>query len=369
MRLTHLAAAALLAGAALSRAAAQQADTGTLAIHGYLTQAYAISSGVQHYGITGQGSTDFRYAALQVRYDKGQDGFLIQFNERRLGRSPSTQFESDVRLNWGFYEHRFTDGTQLRVGRVPVPRGIYNEQRSIGVVLPFYRAPVIFYDEGAYFSETLDGVVASHTFAADRSWNLETHAYAGGWSLLQYDQETGPDYYIGRVRAENGFGGQLWLDTPIDGVRLGAAAQHYVFHTIDETSNAFADVQQVYDLQASFDATRDRWFVRAEGLEQHYETDHFYSSYLQGGFRLTPKLMVVSQGEYAVERKYSIPPWPETFTWHKSLAIGANYYFAPNLVLKAETHWDRGVQVEQWVADPGQPPFFRYLIASVSASF
>ena len=256
LRPTPLFAAVALLGLATTVRA--QGSDGQLAIHGYLTQGAAVSHGAQFYGMTDQISTDFRYAALQFRYDRKKDGFLLQVNNRRLGSSPITDFESAVNLNWAFYERRGDDGTSFRFGRIPVPRGIYNEERSIGVVLPFYRAPVIFYDEGAYFSETIDGIVLSHTIKKDSPWNLEANLYGGGWSLLAYDQ-SGPAYSVSRIRADNGIGTQLWLNTPIDGVRLGTSAQTYRWRSLADGSK-----QQVKEYQASFDATRPKFMVRAE---------------------------------------------------------------------------------------------------------
>jgi hypothetical protein len=345
---------------------AQAIDGGQLRVHGYLTQGYAVSEGAQHYGMTEQGSTDFRYAALQFRYDKKQDGFLLQLAGRRLGASPISNFESSVNVNWMFYEHRATDGTQLRVGRVPVPRGIYNEQRSIGVVLPFYRAPVIFYDEAAYFSETIDGVVISRAFNADRPWSLDAHLYAGGWSLLSYDQ-SGSSYVLGRVRAENAIGTQIWLNTPREGLRFGVGAQRYLWRSIDD-QGALISKQDVYELNGSVDATFSRVMLRGETLLQHYETDHYYANYVQAGYRLTSHLAVNAMGEYAYERDYVAGVYPLNFDWHRSAGAGVNYYFSPALVLKLENHWDKGIQVEQ-PASPLDPPRFHYFIASLSASF
>ena len=131
-----------------------------------------------------------------------------------------TDFESDVSLDWAFYQRAFHEGTTLKIGRMPIPRGIYNELRSVGVALPMYRPPVVFYDEGAYYSETIDGAIVSHTFAESSPWSLETHGYVGGWRSLAYDTWS-EQYSIQRVRAENAVGTQLWLNTPIDGVRLG----------------------------------------------------------------------------------------------------------------------------------------------------
>jgi hypothetical protein len=59
---------------------------------------------------------------------------------------------------------------------------------------------------------------------------------------------------------------------------------------------------------------------------------------------------------------------PASFEWHRSDGVGLSYAFVPSLVFKAEHHWDRGIQVEQ-PAHPTTPPRFRYIIASLSASF
>jgi len=357
---------AVVVAPASSTSAQSLGDGGRLTVHGYLTQGYAVSDGAQFYGITNQGSTDFRYAALQFRYDKNQDGFLLQLNGRRLGVSPITNFESSVNVNWMFYERRMENGTQLRIGRVPVPRGIFNEERSIGVLLPFYRVPVIFYDEGAYFSETIDGAVLSHTFHDDKSWSLDAHLYGGGWSLLSYDQ-SGATYAIGRVRAENAVGTQFWLKTPIDGLRFGASAQHYLWHSIDDTG-ALTAKQNVYELQGSMDGNFSRGYLRAETELLHFETDHYYGSYAMAGYKLTRSFSVNVMGEYAYERDWKAGNYPVSFDWHKTVGVGVNYYFSPSLVFKVENHWDKGIQVEE-SASPLDPPKFRYFIASLSAAF
>ena len=335
---------------------------GRLNIHGYLTQGYAASDGTPFYGIRGQGSSDFRYAALQFRYDRDANGFLVQVNHRRLGKSPITDFESAVNVNWAFYERLTDGGSSLRVGRVPVPRGIYNEQRSIGVLLPFYRAPVIFYDEGAYFSETIDGVVLSHTFMRESPWSLEVNGYGGGWSLLAYDQ-TGTEYVVNQIRAENAVGTQLWLNTPVEGLRVGSSYQRYRWES--QTDGMRQDVQE---FQASVDATFPRLMLRAETMLQDYETDDYYASYVQAGINVTPKLVLNTQVEYAYERDWQFDVYTPAFDWHRAAGVGVNYKFNPALVLKLEHHWNKGIQVEQ-PADPASAPRFNYAIASLSASF
>ena len=84
----------------------------------------------------------------------------------------------------------------------------------------------MFYDEGAYYSETIDGAVGTMTVARESSFPLTIHGYTGGWSELSYDQ-SGSEYAVAKVRAENAVGTQLWLGTPIEGLRIGGAYQYY----------------------------------------------------------------------------------------------------------------------------------------------
>jgi len=356
--------AALALMLALAIGPAMHAQAPKVSVHGYLTQGWGRSSGTAFYGLSGDASTDFRYAALQLRYVPTEhDQFVVQVNHRRLGRSPITDFESDVALDWAFYQRSFREGTTVKVGRMPIPRGIYNELRSVGVALPLYRPPVVFYDEGAYYSETIDGVIVSHTFGESSPWSLESHVYGGGWRSLAYDTWS-PQYSIQRVRAEGALGTQLWLNTPLDGVRIGAAAQRHRDRYDDGSEMALEE------WHASLDATRERWFVRAEGeLQDYFGSDKLYVGYVQINAKPTAKLGIT--GELQRSRDTDVrygENLPTSFEWHRSDGIGVSYAFAPTLVLKAEHHWDRGIQVEQ-PANPARPPSFRYVLASLSVSF
>jgi hypothetical protein len=337
-----------------------------VSVHGYLTQGWGKSTGVAFYGLNSDASTDFRYAALQLRYvPTAHDQFVVQVNHRRLGQSPITDFESDVNLNWAFYQRSFHEGTTFKVGRIPIPRGIYNDLRSVGVSLPMYRPPVVLYDEGAYYSETIDGATVSRTFFESSPWSLEANAYGGGWRSLAYDTWS-PEYSIQRVRADNAFGTQMWLNTPIEGVRIGAAAQQHDDHYSDGSR------EKVKEWHTSLDATRERWFLRAEGQVQDWEaSDRLYVGYVQLHVKPTERIAITGEVQRSrdTEVEYGDGRLPSSFEWHREDGIGLSYSFSPSLVLKLEHHWDRGLQVEQPVADVMSPPKFRYVLASLSASF
>ena len=99
-----------------------------LSIHGYVSQAWATSEDHQIFGIPTDGTTDYRDLALQLRYDQSRENvFVVQLRHQRLGESPQAASMDDVTLDWAFYQRRFTDRFSLKVGRIPLPLGIFNE--------------------------------------------------------------------------------------------------------------------------------------------------------------------------------------------------------------------------------------------------
>ena len=123
--------------------------------------------------------------------------------------------------------------------------------------------------------------------------------------------------------------------------------------------------------QTSFDFTRERGFVRSEILMQNFvHEDKFYSGYLQLGLNVTPRLALVAEVQRSrdTDVTYGDGTLPREFMWHRSDGVGFTWSFTPNFMLKAEHHWDRGIQIEQ-PGDPRWPPRFRYAIIGLSAGF
>lgn len=369
--LVRLAVAALLAPLAGGTLHAQDAAS-KLSLHGYLTQGAAVSDSSQVIGIGEDGTTSYRRAALLLRYAQTpRDAFVVQVAHRRLGDSPIMAFESDVKVDWAFYERRFGDYTSLRVGKTPIPFGIYNETRYIGTLLPFYRAPYALYFEGAYTSETVDGAVLSSSFLAETPFRLDASVYAGNYSLLEFTHnpnlEGGFDYALGEAQAENAIGSQLWMSTPLEGLRVGggisrATMEGGVLRTggRKETKNEW---------HAGLDADFDRFDVRGEFLSINFSNLRYRGWYAQAGAHVVGGLSVNAQTEVGTVKADQGP-----MHWNIPLirdnAIGATYAFRSDLVFKAEAHETKGFNVEQgsniFTADPSKG---RYYITSLSLAF
>jgi hypothetical protein len=336
----------------------------------YLTQAYGKTDGGAVFGLTEEGTSEYRSGALLLRYQVSERGqFVVQLATEEIGASPLSDLRDELELDWAFYEQQFGASSQVRVGRVPIPFGIYNEIRDVGTLLEFYRPPVGIYFEGAFSSETVDGLALSHAFAPERAWNLEVDLYAGSWDRAEY---LAPTYYEGR--AEDAYGFQLWLNTPVSGVRIGAAYQHF-----DQHDGAFflragdADPFDTYLL--SFDADLSRFFLRAEVQEIDTRFAGFPDSeinafYALVGFRATDRLAFhVLYEDSKSTLGGGIGPDFEADPFYEDLAASIVYRITPQVVARLEGH-----QFETTAADVALPLgqgsiATDFWILSLSASF
>lgn len=328
-----------------------------LQVHGALSQAYAESRfldggpvGAERIlGISEEGTTDYRTMALQFRYELSKkDEFILQLSHRRLGTSPINEIESDVELDWAFYEHQFDEASYLRVGRIQIPIGIFNQVRDIGTVLPFYRPAYMFYREGSFSSETVDGLLLGHTFDLPGEWSLLTDAFYGGWDLVEFAPGGTGGFYdpATLARAEDAIGGHLWLDTPIMGVRFGAGAQQYLvtkgfLRHEDETT-------RWSDWHLSFDADFDRFVVRSEFRHFNFFATtlapkpinvDLESYYVQVGFRATEHWAFFLQSERTnANRESESFTAPSRYRFWQDDAVSINYRYG-NMVFKVEGHF------------------------------
>ena len=351
-----------------------------LVVHGYMSQAYANSAGGTMIGIPQDGTTDYRNAALQFRYEYSvKDAFVIQFSDERLGESLVQEhgFLGDIQLNWVFYERQLFQNTTAKVGKFPIPAGIYNEVLHVGTVHPFYRPPFGFYSDGSYTSETVDGAGLYQTFPLGSSWSLEADLFAGTSHMIQLGVDQNFNYTVFQTDANNMLGTQLWLYTPIDGLRIGASGLR---STNDKEPYPFpADLKMTHtDYRLSLDGRFDRFTLQAEYNRQkegNYWT--WWDYYVLGGVKLTRALSLNASAEWAKMDIHVGPQFDPLFAFDAKnikmstdYAVGLSYAFRPNLIAKAEYHQQKGYMqdapVPNYFGDPLKAPYY---IISLAVSF
>jgi len=228
----------VLATAALGAAAA----CGVSAYEVPLTFLGTNAPPLEFHGFASQGfllSRDYDYLANDTKNGS------FQFSEFGLNASmnpfPNTRvavqgFDFDVGnvgqydpfLDYALVEYTVNDELGIRAGRIRRPSGIYNDIQDIDLARTFVLLPQGMYDaRWRDWSAGLDGGELFGEFKLAKLGSLSYAAYAGMVNM----QENGG---VARYAADaNGisvdtmddtptFGGQIWYNTPLQGLRLGA---------------------------------------------------------------------------------------------------------------------------------------------------
>jgi hypothetical protein len=333
-----------------------------LSIHGFLTQAYAKSDGATIYGIPEDGTSDYRSAALQFRYAMTpKDDFVVQLSHLRTGANPLAGEISDVEVDWAFYQHRFADAFSLRAGKISIPLGVYNEIRDVGTLLPFYRANETVYPFVGFVPETVTGLALT-THLGSGPWSLEADLYGGQWEFRENDPPSNS------ATVKDAVGGQLWLSTPISGLRFGLGASRGKLEgSIITPPDGTLDQQEVV---GSLEAKAGPLRLVAEYIDAEFEVLHYAGYYGQLSWSVSDRLGVHVQHSKA---DMALNIQPVTFfdlDFADENALSVTYAFRPEVLLKVEYHEFEGVTFESGAAGIlGAPLDVSYGIASIATSF
>lgn len=344
---------------------AQGGDSG-LRVFGHLTQGLGVAGEEAIHGVPTTGTSNLRTIALQFRYGLGDaNEVVVQLKHQRLGMSPLQQLQEDVELQWAFYQHRFGP-LRVRVGRTPVPFGLFNEMRDVGTVLPFYRVPHHVYPQG---TEATDGVVLGYQVGSGLGWNLLVEAFAGttGYHGAFYTPLPDLPVFLVDVLVEKTVGTQLWIGTPVPGLRVGGAVQTFNFDQEDVSPDPDVGTRGTVWI-ASIDGAFNRFTVRSEAafLDTPFLDSRTYMA--QAGAWLIPSLALFGQAEI-VDQDDILPfDMPER-RQSEDYGLAFNYKVTPSAVLKIEGHRVTGYSFERWVDPTGPNAESYYGIASIAVSF
>jgi len=307
-------------------------------IHGYLNLAYGDTDNHQYRGVSPEGTADLRNVALQMRYQATvRDEVVLQLAHENVGASPTNQFRDTVEIDWLFWSHEFGNGTRLRAGRVPLPIGIYNEIKDIGVLLPFYRPSANFYGEGTWTSDSVDGIVVTHGFTLGAGWGLTLDGYYGSWQRIETD---GGTLTFGEADIDKAVGLSAWFDTPVPGLRFGFGINEFESSgglflppgvTDDEETRYFSIEAETSKVEARFEISR-RDFTG--GYWQPYYLELVYN----------PHERWKIAGIYDVGELYFEIPFFATFDdqIEEIVGLGVSCEVLNNLVVKLEHQWVEG---------------------------
>lgn len=312
-----------------------------LTLHASLNAAYAKSDDLPVLGIPKEGTVDYRVMTLQFRYQLAEkDAFVVQFLNRRLGSSPLAGVLNDVTTQLAFWQHR-EGAVTFKVGRNPLARGLLNEVRYIGTVLPFFRVP--FEISGDAF-DAVDGLVVSSRRNLGGGFSVEGHGHFGA-SENRSVRATATELTVRSSRAHNMVGAQGYFDAP-GGVRLGLFANKYERRT--PTQSGFRNfVGYSGQVEQPFGT------LRAEHFRESGESPgaDLKSAYLQAIAKVHPRVHLAAEHIRQQQRVFftdtrlntDIPSVRET-------GAALNLFGPVGTALKFEHRWRKGYTYDAFVS-------------------
>ena len=272
-------------------------------------------------------------------------------------------------LDYASVEYTFNDYIGLRAGRIRKPGGIYNHIQDVDLARTYVLLPQGIYDaRWRDFTTSVDGGEIFGSLPLSMAGSLSYEVYAG---FINIAENSGVANFInnrlagGKVTSfdrvtEVGF--QLWWDTPVDGLRFGAALG-YAFnfnYDITELTGAPPPFPSSIPLRAqsslpvqqySAEYLWKEWTFQAEyynvqvsqNTTSPFGTTHSFVAqkawYGGAAYRLNKWLEV---GGYYTEFYTDAPTTAAADGSQKDAALSLRFDPKPWWVLKVEGHYIRG---------------------------
>jgi hypothetical protein len=244
-------------------------------------------------------------------------------------------------VDYAYFEWRASDTVRLRVGMPKVPLGISWDVNDVGTVRPFLRLPNSVYGNTNFGGYSYLGAGVSGTLPLPASHELAYDLFAGGISqfvLTPYDAlavrdgtSSDPAFPGSWVEMQDCVGGRLRLVTPIPGLSIAGSG----FWGRTPEAQFDGALRPTWMGAASLEYAGDVWLLRAEYFHL-YERGLGDSDggYVEGGVHLGPRWQLVAKVE-ATKLDWPGFDGPQSLLRHREAALGVNYWFARDFVVKA----------------------------------
>jgi len=205
-----------------------------LSINGFLSQGYIHSSDNNVFGDSKDGSFQLNEFALTLNSTPLE---RLRLGLQLLSRDLGEEGDNDILIDWAMADYRLIDSFGVRLGKVKLPIGLYNQHRDSDFLRPMAFLPQSVYNEqkrvmlvGAW------GGSIYGNFSLGKIGDVDYQAYYGKVDYRNDSgQAIGMENAIKRTSMMNGWGpvsnfdaeneyvtgGSIIYSPPVDGLRLG----------------------------------------------------------------------------------------------------------------------------------------------------
>lgn len=227
------------AAASLSAGAADLSWKG-IQFGGFASQGYLANSGHNDYlGNTSDGTFDFREYAANASWSTGK----LRLGAQAFGQKLGPYGNDSIKLDWAVVDYQAAQWAGIRVGRVKMPLGLYNEALDLDSVRPFVLLPQSVYDARLRdFNAAFNGGMIYGNFSLKKFGSVDYRAFYGDIPISLSSgaadfYNTGLNAKTLKMRMDHAMGGTLFWSTPITGLRAGYSYSE--FDKLAITRNAF----------------------------------------------------------------------------------------------------------------------------------
>lgn len=332
----------------------------TVAFHGFLSQGFLASTDYDYLGDTKDGSFEFTEVGLNASYSP--------FNRTRIAVQGFAFDVGDVGnfeplLDYASIEYTFNDYIGLRGGRVRKPSGIYNHIQDLDLARTSVLLPQGIYDaRWRDFSTSIDGGLMFGNIPLKKAGSLSYELFAG---MINLSEEGGIATLLknsfgagGRLDGLDSFptiGAQLWWNTPLQGLRVGAnvseaygfAYDYTIFHPLAGALPARSEAD-AFVTQFSIEYLWKSWTFQAEyyflGLDSKdtlsgASTSEQDSWYISAAYRFNKWLEL---GSYYTEFYPNQSKRNGTDGYQKDAALSFRFDLKDWWLVKVEGHYIHG---------------------------
>ena len=327
-------------------------------------QPSAAESAVQVHGFGGWG---YGHTWNENIYQIGkEDGAYENSNfALNLSASPYEKLSANVQALWKtsgaglqtqldyvFAEWAFNWMFKFRVGKVKSPFGIYSEIFDVGVLRPFYMLPQSVYGTPGYATNSYLGLGCTGLYPLPAGWGITYDLYGGKYLLQEYytdDPLQSGDIVKVEPMVNDMVGARLAVSTPVEGLSFGVSSYQ------GETEVFMDGVVPGYmeelvsgrraNLLVSAEYLAEAFTARAEYLQnftiEGEDVLDMNAFYVEVSYMVLEKIQVAGLVDRQVRKmELGLPvEFPED---HMEYAVGVNYWFNPNFVLKLSCHLVEG---------------------------
>jgi hypothetical protein len=377
----------LAAAMALNPATGAAFDASQVRINGFASQTYIESDG-NNFLVEDSEEGSLQLNEVGITFNAPVSDNL-RIGAQLLSRDFGSEGNNEVDLDWGFGDYRHRDWLGIRIGKVKVPNGLYNEGRDSDFLRDTALLPQSIYpEERRAFGVAVNGVGLYGNFSMGTAGDLDYDVVVGEVNVkddakMISDQVPLMNRVFGMLAAFAGtttvpaerlevdsdgvVTARLVYNTPINGLRAGYSYQQseatlsaiaygfevgtIEFEQSDTQTLSLEYLTSVFSLRTEYRTYNQVSKIQGSGLTNENDTDpeggYFTATYhIPGPSRLS--LSATYDFGYADKDDHEGQDQisqgnPDFAGWRKDTGIALRYDVTDNFILKAEYHDVNGV--------------------------